>query len=362
MTYPPSGDGNQNGQQPPQQPGTGGVPAQGQAPHDGSQQGPATGSTPSYPDNQQPYQPGGGYDQGQQPYQPGGGYDQGQQPYQPGGYDQGQQPATGAQPYGQQPYGQQPYGQQPYGQAPSTGAQPTPPPDQQYGAPQTGGYEQPTQVYGAGQYGQSADPYATQQYGQDYGQPADPYGQQGYGQQQGDPYAQQGYGQPQADPYGQQQGGYDQYGQQPAADPYGQQQGGYDQYGQPATAGYGQQAGPQTGWNQPAAPKKSNKGLIIGIVAVVILALGGVGTWLALGPLSTKVLDKSAVASDVTAQYNDQYQTKLSGFKCDKDQLKVEKGAEYKCHAKADGGDNVDITITVTNADNGDYTWKDDHQ
>lgn len=311
MTYPPNGDGNQYGQQP-QQPGTGGVPAQGQGqqPQDGSQQAPQTGGTPAYP-NQQPYQQGG-YDQGQPSY--------------------GQQPTTGAQPYGQQP----------------------PAPDPQYGAPQSGGFEQPTQVYGAGQYQQPADPYATQQ----------------YGQPQADPYAQQPYGQPQGDPYAQ-QGGYDQYGQQAGYDQYAQpQQPGYDQYAPPADpyaqqqqggyGQYGQQPGPQTGWNQPAA-KKSNKGLIIGIVAVVIIALGGIGTWLALGPLSTKVLDKDAVAADVTAQYKEQFQTKLSDFSCDKDELKVEKGATYSCHGKADG-DTVNITIKITNGDTGDYTWKDDNQ
>ncbi len=116
------------------------------------------------------------------------------------------------------------------------------------------------------------DPRGAQPQAEAYGQQQQGYGQQqpqqGYGQQQ----PQQGYGQQQP-----QQG----YGQQQPQQGYGQQQQGY------AQQGYQQQQpqGPaQAGFAQPGFPaqpaKKKSTGLIIGIVAVVVLAAVGGGGYL----------------------------------------------------------------------------------
>ncbi len=188
---------------------------------------------------------------GTNPAAPGGGYGQSGS-YDQGGY--GQQPGYGQQQPG---YGQPGYGQQPgYG---TTGAQPS-----GYGS--SGGYD--GGGYGAAPTGYGA---AAPSYGQPaqsgYGQPAAPgYGQAGYGQQSG-------YGQPT-------QSGYGQSG-------YGQQ-------------GFGQPVGQ---YGQPGAPeaKKSNRGLIIGAAAViVVLAIAAVLLFAWPGWLKNKVLDNTAVAKGVT--------------------------------------------------------------
>ncbi|GAA0642194.1 hypothetical protein GCM10010174_75930 [Kutzneria viridogrisea] len=128
-------------------------------------------------------------------------------------------------PYGQQPqqYGQQPWGQQPTGYPQSGG----------FPQQQPGGYPQ-----------QPANPQ------QPYGQPQpQQYGQQpGWGQQPGE---QQQFGQ---QPYGQPQPGEQQFGQNPG---WAQQQ---PQFGQP--------------YGQPPA-KRKRTGLIIGVIAAVVLVLGG---------------------------------------------------------------------------------------
>jgi hypothetical protein len=97
-----------------------------------------------------------------------------------------------------------------------------------------------------------------------------PYGAQpgGYGQQPGE-YGRPGYGQPGYGPQGPGQPGYPQPG-----------------YGQPGQAG---QATPPGGFGQPGyggfggpPPKKSRKGLVIGlIIALVVVLGGGVGAYFA---------------------------------------------------------------------------------
>ncbi|MCX2947786.1 hypothetical protein [Lentzea sp. NEAU-D7] len=135
------------------------------------------------------------------------------------------------------PYGQQPQPGGPYGQQP----------------PQQPGHGQPQQPG----YGQQPPPGYGQPPGQ-YGQPQqDPFGQQG---PQSGGFPQQGQHGPQQGQYGPQQG---QYGQQPGQPgPYGQQPYGQQPYGQPG--GFG---GPP--------PKKSNTGLIVGVLVGVLVLLGG---------------------------------------------------------------------------------------
>jgi hypothetical protein len=112
-----------------------------------------------------------------------------------------------------------------------------------------------------------------------YGQPPPwnpPPQQPGYGQQQ------PGYGQPQQPqqpPYGQQPG----YGQ-PG---YGQQQPAYGQPQQPQQPQYGQQpwgggpGGPGGPYAPATPPNKTSRNLIIAIVAILVLAGGGVGIYFA---------------------------------------------------------------------------------
>lgn len=105
--------------------------------------------------------------------------------------------------------------------------------------------------------------------------PPQPYGQTQYGQPQ---YSPQPYGQPQPGQpqYGQpQQPGQPQYGQAP----YGQPQPGQPQPGQPA---YGQPAAPP-----PAKPKRRARLVAGSAVALVVLAGGGVATYLAVSDSSS---------------------------------------------------------------------------
>jgi hypothetical protein len=149
------------------------------------------------------------------------------------------------------------------------------------------------------------------------GQPpaGQPYPGQGQYAGQGQHPGQQPYPGPQAhpgqQPYPGQQGqqpypGQQSYPGQPAypAQPYPQQEYPPQQYGP-------QQYGPQQqAWGPPvAAPKSGSKGLVIGLVAVLVLAIGGVGAWLGLrdggdgpnvGPLGGVTTTKTALSSPET--------------------------------------------------------------
>ena len=180
------------------------------------------------------------------------------QPWQPPSNQGGQQP----DPHGGQQ--QDPYGGQQYGQS----------------YPQGGSYQQPDP------YGGQQPPYGQPQYGQpEYGQPQHgqpQHGQPEYGQPQ---YGQPQYGQPQ---HGQPQHGQPEYGQPQYGQPqYGQPQYGQPEYGQPqyGQPQYGQQYGEPATSPPPTAypPKKSNKGLWIGLSAgavVLLLLCCGVVVWL----------------------------------------------------------------------------------
>lgn len=95
-----------------------------------------------------------------------------------------------------------------------------------------------------------------------------PGSQQGYPQPQ-QPYPQPGYpaAYPQQGPYAQQQ-------------PYPQMPGTYQQgYGQPGQPYPGQVP---MGYGPSPAPKKSKRGLVIGLVVLLVVAIAGGGTWFAL--------------------------------------------------------------------------------
>jgi hypothetical protein len=185
------------------------------------------------------------------------------------------------------------------------------------------------------------------QYGQQPGgayPPSGPQPQQpGYGQSQGPQHQQQWGQQPQ---YGQQPG----YSQQPPQ--YGQPQqeqpgGAYppQQYGQPGQYDYGQPPGypgpPQAG------EKKSKKGLLIGIVALVVVgAAVGVLGFLAPGFFVTKVFDNMAVQTGVTTIYKQKYsEPSIKDVTCPAQQ-EVKDGLTFECTANV-AGKPVRVPITV---------------
>ncbi|MBP2472688.1 hypothetical protein JOF53_001560 [Crossiella equi] len=225
-------------------------------------------------------------------------------PYGPPGENNPQQ-------WGQQPYGSG-FGQgTPSGGFPAAGQQPGYPqqPGQQPGAVPPGYPQQP-----------DTGGYPQQQPGQPgYGQP-----QPGYGQQ-----PPQGYpGQPG-------------YGQQPPQGYPGQP----GQYGQP---GYGE----QPGYGQPPTgpKKKSALPLILGGLAVLLVAAVAVLGFVWPGWFLKKVFDEAAVQDGVkkilTERYNVQ---KIEGVTCPGGQA-VTQGSTFECKVKIDGKEKA-VTITVKNAD-----------
>ncbi|GAA4034613.1 hypothetical protein GCM10022247_69800 [Allokutzneria multivorans] len=235
-----------------------------------------------------PYGPPGGNDPNQQQW--------GQQPY-GGGYGQQGTPSGG---FPQQPGQQPPYdpNQGQFGQQPGQPGQ--------FGQPQQpGGYPPPGYQQQPGQQGQPG------QFGQQPGQP---------GQQQPGQYP------------GQQQAGQQGYpGQQ------GQQPGQQGQFGQNP---YGAQP----------EKKKSKMPLIIGIVAIVVLAAVGVTGFITPGFFVSKVFDNTAMQNDVKKMLTERYgQTKTESVTCPAGQ-KVALNATFECKAKIDGKDKA-IPITVKTAE-----------
>jgi hypothetical protein len=187
---------------------------------------------------------------------------------------------------GQQPFGQPGYGQPGYGQG--------------YAAPPQGEQgHQPTQVFGSG-FGQE----------QQYGQQPSGYGPTGY--------SQPGYGQP---AYGAPSG----YGQPP---------------GYPQQPGYGVPS-----YGQPPEAKKSKKGLLISLVAVIVI----VGV-LAIVSVAAKVpsswypkkLSHTAVENYIHNNLN------ASNVRCNggSDFTMKNKGDSFTCTAA--GGKTFKVTITNT--------------
>jgi hypothetical protein len=308
-TGPPSG---QQPAGPPSGPPSGQQPGQGFNAFDATPR-PATpsyGPPPGPPSGQQPAAPQYGAPSGQQPAAPYGGYPSGQQPAQPGygGFPSGSQPATPP-----------PYGYQSDQQATQAFGQPS---GQQPAAPPPYGFDQ-----GGGQPGYGQQTYGGQQPG--YGQ-QQPYGYQAQPQQP-DQSATQAFGQP---GYGQPQvGGY------AAGDPYGQQQ-----YG----AGYD----PQQTWQNTAPAKSGKRGLFIGIGAFVVVAAVIVGVLFFTGVLNKKVLDASALNTDIATQYKDRF-TDTVTIDCPKDKP-AKSGTTFTCSIS---GSSQKIEVTVKD-DNGNYTWR----
>jgi hypothetical protein len=191
---------------------------------------------------------------------------------------------------------------------------------------QPGPYGQPGQYGGQpGQYGQPGQ----------FGQPGGQYGAPGpFGQQPG-PYGQPGQ-------YGGQPGQYGgQPGQYGAPGPFGQQPGPYGQAG-----GYGQPYG------QPAPPKRSRTGPLIGTVAAVVII--GVAIALAL-LLGQDVLDAGRAESDIAQQYEETFGIGID-VSCDEEMV-VEDGATYECSGTTEDGEDVTIDVAITDAESAAFSW-----
>lgn len=214
------------------------------------------------------------------------------------------------------------------------------------------------QPYGSGS-GQGTPSGGFPAQGQQPGQPGQ-FGQQpGYGQPQpGQPQP----GQPQPG-YGQQPGQPGQYGQQPG---YGQQPppGAYPgQPGQPGDTGqfaqqpgfpgqagpYGQPGfGEQPGYGQPPAgpKKKSPLPLILGGLAVLLVAAVAVLGFVWPGWFLKKVFDENAVQDGVKKILTEKYNvSKVESASCPSGQA-VTQGSTFDCKVKIDGKDKT-VTITV---------------
>ncbi|MQA26512.1 MAG: hypothetical protein GEU94_13820 [Micromonosporaceae bacterium] len=159
-----------------------------------------------------------------------------------------------------------------------------------------------------------------------YGPPGgggyDPYGQQPGGGYGGDPYGQPGgppgggYGDPYGQPSGPPGGGY-------GGDPYGQPSG-PPGYGPPA--GYGQPGyGPPGGGMPPPAfppptPKKSNVGLIVGIIGglVALLCIGGAALVFLGGSIGATSTPEGAVTAFMKAAFDDRDFSEAEDYICDR--------------------------------------------
>lgn len=84
--------------------------------------------------------------------------------------------------------------------------------------------------------------------------------------------------------------------------PYGAPQGApQNPYGTPPAYGAGPGAWSPAGGLPPAPPKKSKTGLVIGVVALVVVLVGGVGLWLALRPKTTTATGTTPTAAASTS-------------------------------------------------------------
>jgi hypothetical protein len=195
-----------------------------------------------------------------------------------------------------------------------------------------------------------------------WGPPSGPPAQGGWGPPSGPP-APGGWGPPgpYGSPYGQYGGPppreYDSPGQYGSPAGYGQP----GQYGEPGR--YGHPAGPYGaptaygqygGWGEPQPPRRRPKRhRLLWLLALAALLVVAVVVPTELG--STR-LDPRAVQRDVATQF-EQREGVAIDLTCD-GIFTVQAGATYQCEGTTANGEQVPITITITNAD-GDYTWSD---
>jgi Domain of unknown function (DUF4333) len=234
-----------------------------------------------------------------------------------------------------------------WGQQPPGGwGQPQPPEQPEWDPDQTRAvdpraWQQPQPPQGQSPQGRSDQQWAPQ------GQQYPPAQQPAYGNQP--PYGgapQQPYGAPNAGQYG---GG--QYG---APQPT-------QQYPAPAQ-GWGAQSpgGPATqqwGGGYPALPDAAPKGrsklpLILGGVALLVVAAVAVLGFVTPGFFVTKVFDSAAVQTGVQKVLTDSYGLNVSSVTCGKG-IQVAQGASFTCDATVDGA-SVTVPIRVTSKD-GNY-------
>jgi hypothetical protein len=90
--------------------------------------------------------------------------------------------------------------------------------------------------------------------------------------------------------------------------------------------------------------------LLIGLLVVLALALS---RWLGLGPT---LLDTGRVERDVATQFEERYGV---GVDVDCPQgMEVAAGRDYECDAETDDGEDLELVITITDAEQNAYTWE----
>ena len=107
------------------------------------------------------------------------------------------------------------------------------------------------------------------------------------------------------------------------------------------------------GYGQPDPPKRSRVGLVVAVTAGVLVLLAGVVV-LTLG-LSSTVLDRNAVETDVAAQFEEREGVALD-LSCAQE-MKVASGASYECTGTTADGEDVTLRIAIADEDTAAYTW-----
>jgi len=112
---------------------------------------------------------------------------------------------------------------------------------------------------------------------------------------------------------------------------------------------------PPYGQQPYGQPTKSKTGLIVGLVVLGVVIIAAAILLPIL--LSSTKLDPAATARDVSQQF-EQREGVAVDLTCP-DDMKVESGATYKCTGTTDDGEDVTLTITISDAkaDPPTYTW-----
>jgi hypothetical protein len=190
---------------------------------------------------------------------------------------------------------------------------------------------------------------------------------------------QYGGGQQAAPPYGAPYGGQPLY---PAPPPYGAPQPGQqDGWGRPAEQSWGQQpaTAPAQDWGNQSAtpetqswgdqpnvasgypplpdaaekPRRSKLPLIIGLIVVLLIAIGAVAAFVYPGFLVKKVFDTAAVQTGVQKVLTDNYAIQgVTGVTCGQN-IAVVVGTSFTCDATIDG-QTVKVQAKITSA-SGNY-------